>query len=81
MGKGSPKVTQGGRSRAGLEMQLCDGQWPANPRYPGLVPRPSLAELWSPRTPSTSTGTSSFKEAAVPFVLPRPRARQEISHH
>lgn len=81
LGKDSSKVTQGGRGRAGLEMQLHDGQWSPKPRPPSLVPRLSLAGCCSPRTPSTSTGTTSFREAAVPFVLPQTGARQEISHH
>lgn len=75
MSKDLPKVTQGGRGRAGLEVRLCESQGSLGPRHPGYVPSLSLAGHGSLNRHCLIQGGS------CPFVLPRTGARQEISHH
>lgn len=65
MGKDLPKVTQGGRGRAGLEVSLCECQWLREPQHLGLVPSFSLAGHGSLRSPPYQH-RHSFREAAVP---------------
>ena len=54
-----------------------------DPLYLGIRASTS-ASAWpgeGARAAPTIMGPASFREAAVPFVLPPTGARQEISHH
>lgn len=79
MGRDSPKVTRGGRGRAGLEVSLCECQWPREPQHLGLVPQLQPGRAWEPEDTPISTGTHSERQLSLRAATDRSQARNITS--